>query len=266
VNLSTITPLILTFNEAANIERTLRGLSWARSIVIVDSGSTDTTLDILAKIPSATILSRQFDDFASQCNFGLQHVQTPWTFSIDADYVCPPDFEKELASRRADAAGYESYFTYCIGGRALRSCLYPPRVTLFRTELGHYYSDGHAHRLHLQGEIVLLKTLILHDDRKSLDRWLREQCRYAELEVGKLRSIQPANISWKDRLRKTIIWAPPLTLFYCLFYKRLILDGWPGIYYSLQRTYAELLLSLKLLEARLGGSRRESSGADKACD
>ena len=50
-----------------------------------------------------------------------------------------------------------------------------------------------------------------------------------------------------------MLWAPTLTLAYCLFWKRLILDGWPGVYYSLQRTYAELLLSLELLDRRLRG-------------
>jgi hypothetical protein len=48
----------------------------------------------------------------------------------------------------------------------------------------------------------------------------------------------------------------------CLFRKGLILDGWPGIYYSLQRTYVELLLSLRLLEARLNGDRSAASTKD----
>ncbi len=248
MDLSTITPLILTFNEAANIERTLRGLSWASSIVVVDSGSTDDTLKVLADNSSVRVLLRPFDDFAAQCNFGLQHIQTPWTFSIDADYVCPPELERELLTLRDDVAGYENSFTYCIGGRPLRACLYPPRVTLFRTDLGRYCADGHAHRLQIQGEVLPLKTRILHDDRKSLERWLREQGRYAEQEACKLQSVPTKELGWKDRLRKKIIWAPLLTLVYCLFYKRLILDGWQGIYYSLQRTYAELLLSLKLVE------------------
>ena len=48
-------------------------------------------------------------------------------------------------------------------------------------------------------------------------------------------------------------------MLYCLFAKRLILDGWPGIYYTLQRVYAELVLSLKLVDARL--RRRAVSSA-----
>ena len=50
-----ITPLVITYNEAANIERTLRKLNWAQRIVVVDSGSTDGTLDIMRRFPQAEI-------------------------------------------------------------------------------------------------------------------------------------------------------------------------------------------------------------------
>jgi len=80
---------------------------------------------------------------------------------------------------------------------------------------------------------------------------LESQHKYADLEVEELLFVPRGKLSWKDCLRKRILWAPLLTLFYCLFHKRLIFDGWPGIYYSLQRTYEGLLLSLNLLDARL---------------
>jgi glycosyltransferase involved in cell wall biosynthesis len=251
MNLADITPLILAWSEEPNIQRTLSGLSWASQIVVVDSGSTDRTLEILARQPAVRVEQRAFDDFAAQCNFGLAFVTTPWTLCIDADYVCPPQLEQELASLVPDADGFECAFIYCVHGRPLRSSLYPRRVVLFRTKLGRYRPDGHAHRLHLNGSVGRLQTRVLHDDRKPLSRWLAEQSRYADLEVKKLLAASRAQLLWKDRLRKRILFAPLLTFIYCLFYKRLLLDGWPGIFYTLQRTYAELLLSLKLLDAKL---------------
>src|SRR5258708_7058730 len=64
-----ITPLVLTFNEAPNIGRVLRKLSWARRIVVVDSGSNDGTLEVISRFPQAEVYHRSFDSAAEQCNF-----------------------------------------------------------------------------------------------------------------------------------------------------------------------------------------------------
>jgi hypothetical protein len=205
------------------------------------------------------IQQRAFDDFASQSNFGLTFVRTKWVFSVDADYVCPPELIGELRSLADTVSGYEYRFKYCINGYALRGSLYPPRVILFQAKCGRYVQDGHAHRLKVTGPVLRARTPVLHDDRKSLETWLESQAKYADLEVAKLLSARPEELNWNDRLRKRIVFAPLLTLVYCLVGKRLILDGWPGIFYTLQRVYAELLLSLKLLDAKLRGARESES-------
>lgn len=261
MNLDDITPLVLTFNESANIERTLSGLIWARRIVVVDSGSSDTTVELAEHFDNAFVIKRSFDNHTSQWNFGLSQVDTPWVLTLDADYVCQPCLADELRSLSPEHDAYEADFRYCIGGRPLRGSLYPPRVALFRTDRFRYRQDGHTQLLAVDVPLGKLQCKILHDDRKPPSHWLAAQSKYADLEVLKLTTTPRAQLAWKDRLRKQIIWAAPLTLPYCLFIRRLILDGWPGIYYSLQRTYAELLLSLKLLEARLSG--REVSVADR---
>jgi len=96
--------------------------------------------------------------------------------------------------------------------------------------------------------------MILHDDRKSLRVWLQAQERYAELELRKLRNANPAELSYKDRLRRSAWIVPLLMPFYCLFVRGLLLDGSAGLFYTLQRTYAELLLALKLADLRLSRS------------
>ena len=78
--LDDITPLVITYNEAPNIARTLDRLLWARRIVVIDSGSTDETLEIVRSYPQAEVIHRPFDDFASQCNFGIAQVATPGCF------------------------------------------------------------------------------------------------------------------------------------------------------------------------------------------
>ena len=66
-----ITPLILTYNEAPNIGRTLEQLRWAHEIVVVDSFSTDQTLEIVSQFPQVRVFQRVFDDFVGQWDFGL---------------------------------------------------------------------------------------------------------------------------------------------------------------------------------------------------
>ena len=251
MDLNNITPLILTFNEAPNIQRTLERLTWAKTVLIVDSFSTDETLDIVSGFPNTKVIQRAFDHFADQDNFGLQNVSTKWTLSLDADYVCPASLPDELRRIDESISGYAIAFRYCIYGKPLRGTLYPRRVVLYQTALARYHRDGHAHRVSVTGEIGSLKSLIDHDDRKPLHRWLKSQTTYAALEADKLLRTRYAELGWKDRLRLRLFIAPVLTIFYCLLAKRLILDGWPGLYYSLQRVYAELLLSLDLLDRRL---------------
>src|SRR5262245_262247 len=93
-----LTALILTFNEAPNVERTLAAVAWAKEILIIDSGSTDETLALVARYPNARVVTRKFDTFADQCNFGLTEARTRWVLSLDADYELTPEIAAEMAA------------------------------------------------------------------------------------------------------------------------------------------------------------------------
>jgi glycosyltransferase involved in cell wall biosynthesis len=252
--LSSITPLILTFNEAPNIRRTLEKLTWVREIVVVDSFSTDETLDFIRDFPQVRVVQRPFDTFAKQCNFGLQQITTDWVLSLDADYVLSDELIEEIKSITPleHFAGYSARFRYCICGHPLRASLYPPRTVLYRREKALYHDEGHGHRVQVQGHVTKLQEFIFHDDHKPLDGWFASQNRYAAKEARYLLTAKE-ELNFADRLRRYIVVAPFLILFYTLFVKGLILDGWPGWFYVFQRVLAELILSLRLLEAKLRG-------------
>lgn len=247
--LETITPVILTYNEAHNIDRTLKQLTWARRIVVIDSGSTDETLEILGRYPQVELFQRSFDNHANQWNYGLQQVQTEWVLSLDADYCVSDELIAEMAQRSpyAPIDAYYVRFKYCVFGKPLRAALLPPRAVLFRREQASYINDGHTQLLEINGITETLCGYIYHDDRKSLSRWIWAQDRYAILEAKKLRSTPAAQLGLGDRLRQYKVIAPFIILFYCLFLHRGILDGWAGWYYAFQRVLAEILLSLHLL-------------------
>jgi hypothetical protein len=210
--------------------------------------STDGTRQILEGDPRVSIVTREFVSFADQCNVGLEQIDTEWVLSLDADYICTSELVAEIAALPPSPAqnGFRAAFKYCINGTPLRGSLYPPRTVLYRRDRAHYVSDGHAHRVVVGGETGSLASVILHDDRKPLDSWLRAQQRYAAKEAEKLLSTPPAELGVNDRIRRHG-WIAPLAMpLYCLLWKRLILDGRPGFEYTFQRTYAEMLLSLHL--------------------
>jgi glycosyltransferase involved in cell wall biosynthesis len=255
--LSQVTPLILTFNEEANIGRTLAGLTWAHRIVVVDSGSSDRTLEILSKHPNVVVVQRRFDTHATQWNVGLEHIPDGWVLSLDADYLTTPELKQEMGAEiaRADQqgiAGFRIPFRYCVFGEPLRGTVLPPRLALFRHDCGSYFDDGHTQDLRLNGRCSEITSPIYHDDRKPLSRWLWAQNRYLKLEVDKLLNTPISQLGIADRLRRRHVIAPFAVLFVCLFWHRGLLDGWRGWFYAFQRMYVEILLTLMLWEARHG--------------
>jgi glycosyltransferase involved in cell wall biosynthesis len=251
--LSEITPLILTLNEAPNIERLLDRLKWAREVVVLDSFSTDATEAIARRYSNVTFLRRAFDDHASQWNAGLDRISTRWVLSLDADYLVTDGLLDEISQLCAppNVAAYFARFRYCIAGRPLRGSLYPPRAVLFQKAKARYLQDGHTQRLAFDGSSQFLHGQMLHDDRKPLARWLETQCHYARHEARKLVESSNEPLSLADRLRRSIWPAAPAAFVYTLLVKGCLFDGWPGWYYVLQRTYAEMLLSLELLDRRM---------------
>src|SRR5262249_25033652 len=97
--LDQITPVLLTYNEAANIGRTLSRLIWAKDIVVVDSGSTDATIDILGTFPQVRVFSRPFDTHCNQWCYAVHEtaIATPWILRLDADYQVTEALTEELA-------------------------------------------------------------------------------------------------------------------------------------------------------------------------
>ncbi|HKK17787.1 MAG TPA: glycosyltransferase family 2 protein, partial [Opitutales bacterium] len=145
--------LILTYNEAINLPGCLASVAFSDDIVVLDSGSTDQTVD-LAERAGATVLHRPFDNYAAQRNFGLAHdFKHEWVLMLDADERVPREFIDELRSiaggpvtlyrmRRKDmfmerwlrrSSGYPTWF-----GRLFKK----GRVCVEREVNEEYYTDG----------------------------------------------------------------------------------------------------------------------------
>lgn len=254
MDLKAITPLILTFNEAPNIARTLERLTWARRVVIVDSGSTDSTVELARGFPNVEVVYRKFDTHAAQWSFGLEStgIDTEWVLALDADYVLSEPFAGELEALAPppNVAGYACDFAYCINGEQLRGSLYPSVTVLFRRTRGRYRQDGHTQRIEIEGEVGHLRAKVLHDDRKPLSRWVSSQASYAAQEANKILAASARELSWSDRVRLVPGLAPIAVTIYAGVVRGCVLDGKPGLAYIGQRAIAESLLMLELLSRK----------------
>jgi len=247
-----ITPVILTYNEVANIGRTLEQLRWASEIVVVDSFSDDGTLQVLSDYAQVRLFQRQFVSHADQWKFAVNEtgIAGEWIMDLDADFVLSPELITEIQNLAPadEVKGYRAPFTFCIGGRKLRSAILPPAILLFRRGFVDFVQDGHAHKIQINGRVEELSGAILHDDRKPLSRWFDSQRQYAQMEAAKILSTPAGELDLPDRLRRLRFVAPLAIAIYCLIVRGGILDGRAGLFYAFQRVTAELMLSLCLLE------------------
>jgi glycosyltransferase involved in cell wall biosynthesis len=247
-----ITPVMLTYNEEQNVTQTLSRLAWAKDIVVVDSGSTDGTLEALSKFGNVRVFKRRFDTHARQWRYATEETQiaTDWILRLDADYHVSDALATELSQLASDApvSAYRVGFDYAVFSHKLLSSLYPPNTILLRKGCFSVRDKGHTEIWDVHGPVATLRGRIIHDDRKPTGQWLAGQARYMRLELEALPLYNAGLARWL-RLRPPLM---PIAVFvYCLFGKGLILNGRAGIFYALQRMVAEAVLSLMVLEERL---------------
>lgn len=252
MHLDRITPLILTFNEKENIALCLESLTWAQTVVVLDSFSSDGTTEITENFTNVKLIQRSFDTHAQQWNFGLEQLSTPWVLTLDADYRISLSVLEEIKHLdEHDCTCWSIPLRFCLQGVPLRSSILPPRPMLFKTASHSYYDDGHTQRLNNLEECIHLTHEVLHDDRKPFSRWFSNQRQYAKLEADKLfrqTYLQKPHPSLSTLLRKIPFLLPLLMPCHLLLYKGGLLDGFRGLQYASLRTFAEALISWELFK------------------
>jgi glycosyltransferase involved in cell wall biosynthesis len=246
-----ISALILTYNEEENISRTINALKRLDQVIVLDSGSTDRTAKIVQEFPNATLHVRPFDSMMNQWNFGHSLASHDWILSLDADYRVSTELLDEISQLDLTKTGYEAPFRYCIYGHPIRSAVLPPRIIYYNRHLSKYIQDGHTQKLvAVEENVGKLQNPIFHDDRKNLNRWLWSQQVYSGQELTKLMHSQDS-LSFVDRLRKKTFLTPFLIFFYCFIWKGGILEGRKGLFYAVQRLYAETILVMRIMDQKI---------------
>jgi len=199
-----ITPVILTYNEEPNIAATLKTLTWAHRVVVVDSGSSDRTAEIVRSFGNVAWCLRKFDSHAAQWSYAVHEtsIDTRYILALDADMRPGPGFQAELA-RFTEQAGQAALvpFEYRIHGRALLGSLYPAQVRVFAKEDIRIEQRGHTQVFDTAAPLYRFRCKLIHEDFKPVSRWLANQVKYAGLEAERIRTARTQ--SFRDRFRRS---------------------------------------------------------------
>ena len=183
-----VSAAIICYNEEANIGRCLDALGWCDEIVVVDSGSTDATLEIVERYPAAKVFSRPFDTYVAQKNFALDRCTCDWVLSLDADEVATPELIDEVSCLPFDAAGYEISRRPFIGDQEIRHGTWNPgyKLRLFRRSRGRWGGSNPHERVVTSGRIDRLSGQILHYSYRDREEFLERNRRYTRMMVDYL--------------------------------------------------------------------------------
>jgi glycosyltransferase involved in cell wall biosynthesis len=277
--LSSVAAVILTYNEEKNIEACLRSLTgFCEEIYIVDSGSTDETLDICRRYTDK-IHSHPFIDCPSQWSWAMTNIPLGcrWMMALDADYILTEGLKRQIAHvvslPESDIRGYFLTIGIVFRGKRLRSYgmnrLFLRLFDVQHTRVGASVLDDH--RFIVQGRTRILTGLMLHDNRNEneIDFYIDKQqvysTRLAAEEV--LRSsgrigwiVSPyafgnpdQRVTWLKRIwqRLPLFWRPFFYFVYRYIVRLGFLDGWNGFLFDfLHAFWFRLIVDVKIMDMR----------------
>lgn len=270
-----ISVLVLTLDEEANLKACLESVSWSDDVVVLDSGSTDRTVEI-ARSLNARVVTRAFDDEKTHRTWSLREIpfKHPWVYNPDADEVTPADLAEEMRAVVADATrpevAYRVRFKNMFMGRWIRhASLYPTWVLrLFKPDKISFERSINL-QANVDGAEGRLQRHFLHYSfNKGMDAWWQKHRRYAENEaIESLRSLRHGSVSWGDlffgnavarrRALKELSFRlplrPTLRFVYMYFWRLGFLDGSAGYRYCRMLSQYEALIVRRMRELRRAG-------------
>lgn len=270
--------IILTYNEELNIEDCLKSVyGWVEDIFIVDSFSTDRTLEIARKYTDK-IYQHPFENHAKQFNWALNNlpIKTDWIMRLDADERVTPELKEELMEKldkfSNDITGLYVKRRVLFMGRWIKHGGYYPTWLLRIWRNGKGYCEERWMDEHIKlndGKALFLENDIIDDNKKELHWWINKHNSYATREAidllnlkynflnldtlkGELTGSQEKKKRWiKEKVyaRMLLFIRPFLYFLYRYFFKLGFLDGKEGlIFHFLQGFWYRFLVDAKIYE------------------
>ncbi len=239
-----VTAIIPAFNEEESIERAIRSVLWADEVLVVDSFSTDQTVDI-AKKYNCRILQHEYINSATQKNWTIPQASHSWVFLLDADESCTDALRIEIQNILKNKAGHDAYWiyrnNYFMGSRIRFSGWQHDGVIRFFKRDTCRYQDLHVHaEVETTGTVGKLKGRINHYTYKNYHQYAEKFERYSTWSA-------------KDRIKRTkkvtlyhLAFKPLFRFFKQYILKLGILDGKTGFILCYMASYSVFLRYLKV--------------------
>ncbi|PSH67502.1 glycosyltransferase family 2 protein [Phyllobacterium sophorae] len=265
-----ISVLIMTLNEEDSLPACLASLTWCDDIVVLDSFSTDRTVEI-AKEAGARVYQHKYETETRQRMYGLKEIEFKhkWVYMPDADEITPDDLRDEMLAIAADPDRPEAMFSaryknMFMGRWIKHSSLYPTWITrLCRPERIHYERECHSRPVG-DGPTGRLRSHFVHYSfNKGMTAWFDKHNRYSGFEAREsLQILRSKRIPWTGFFSATpearrralkefsyrLPFRPAARFAYMYFLRGGFLDGWQGYHYCRLIASYEYMIVIKMRE------------------
>jgi glycosyltransferase involved in cell wall biosynthesis len=228
----TLSVVLITLDEEANLPRTLKSVNWAQEIVVVDSGSTDGTLEIARKA-GARVFEEPWKGFAAQKNSAIAHATGDWVLSLDADEEVSPELAREIQGLLAGEPRFSAYriprLNHFLGKPLRHGGYWPdPKLRLFRRGSARFAQRPVHETIEATGPVGTLKNPLIHHCYPTLDEYIEHMNRYSSAGAGLLVDSGRAPRSLLALLWNALL-NPLATFLYNYFFRLGFLDGREGL-------------------------------------
>jgi (heptosyl)LPS beta-1,4-glucosyltransferase len=246
-----ISATIITLNEEENIAEALETLAWADEIIVVDSESTDCTVEIARRFTDK-VITQKWLGYAAQKNFATEQATNDWVFNLDADERITPDLQRQIEtlkqSDNIDAAAFEMPRKVFYLGKWIKySGWYPDyKIRLYNRTKGRWQGDYVHESVKVDGEVKRLDGDILHYTVRNASEHHLRLDRYTTLAA------QEAFEKGKRASFAKMAFAPFATFIKSYLFKRGFLDGYQGLAIACFAAHYVFLKYIKLWELQNG--------------
>jgi len=235
----TLSVAIITLNEEANLARTLASVQFADEIVVIDSGSTDRTLEIARSFPNVKLYSEPWKGFAAQKNSAIEKCSGTWVLSLDADEELTPELQTEIRLLLPANPAVDAYMlrrrNLFLGRWIKRGGYYPdPKLRLFRNHAANFapaarFTDRPVHEtIAFEGRLETLNYDLIHHAYPTIESYIEHMDRYSTLGAQILVEKGKISRSWPAFFFNMRV-VPQLTFIWNFFFRGGFLDGREGL-------------------------------------